>query len=51
MYLMLFRIGKKSTRLVRAAALKLAQELLSMLDRPLHSMMMRVTEGTEAQVS
>ncbi|KAG1675355.1 Protein flightless-1 [Nymphon striatum] len=43
-------IGKKSTRLVRAAALKLSQEICSMLGRPSHALVTRVLEGTETQV-
>merc|ERR1719431_621939 len=43
-------VGKKSTRLVRAAALKLSTELFAMLIRPEFSMIHRVSEGTETQV-
>ena len=43
-------VGKKSTRLVRAAALKLSSELFSMLIRPDFSMIHRVSEGTESMV-
>ena len=44
-------IGKKSTRLVRAASLKLSQELFSMIDRPKdYSLVSRVQEGSETQV-
>ncbi|KAM3916640.1 protein flightless-1 homolog [Leptodactylus fuscus] len=43
-------IGRKSSRLVRAAALKLGQELCGMLHRPKHSMVIRNLEGTECQV-
>ena len=43
-------VGKKSTRLVRAAALKLSSELFSMLIRPEYSMIHRVSEGTESMV-
>lgn len=43
-------IGRKSTRLVRAAALKLSQELLRMLVRPSHAATTLVKEGTEPQV-
>lgn len=43
-------VGKKSTRLVRAAALKLSSELFSMLIRPEFSMIHRVSEGTESMV-
>ena len=42
--------GKKSTRLVRAAAIKLSQELFTMLDRPEYSTISRIQEGTETQV-
>ncbi|XP_059178446.1 protein flightless-1 homolog [Physella acuta] len=43
-------IGKKSTRLVRAAALKLAQELHDMIDRPEYVTIYRCLEGTEPQI-
>ncbi|XP_056391514.1 protein flightless-1 homolog [Hyla sarda] len=43
-------IGRKSSRLVRAAALKLGQELCGMLHRPKHAMVIRNLEGTEFQV-
>ncbi|KAK7075215.1 hypothetical protein SK128_020054 [Halocaridina rubra] len=43
-------IGRKSTRLVRAAALKLSQELLKMIIRPEHAATTLVKEGTEPQV-
>ncbi|XP_042876156.1 protein flightless-1-like [Penaeus japonicus] len=43
-------IGRKSTRLVRAAALKLSQELLKMIVRPDHAATTLVKEGTEPQV-
>ncbi|KAI8796832.1 protein flightless-1 [Biomphalaria glabrata] len=43
-------IGKKSTRLVRAAALKLAQELHDMIDRPEFVTIYRCLEGTEPQI-
>ncbi len=43
-------VGKKSTRLVRAAALKLSSELFSMLIRPEFAMVHRVSDGTESQV-
>ncbi|XP_043945529.1 protein flightless-1 homolog [Protopterus annectens] len=43
-------IGRKSPRLVRAAALKLGQELCSMLHRPKHAMVIRNLEGTECQI-
>lgn len=42
--------GKKSTRLVRAAAIKLSQELFSMIHRPTFAMITRVQEGTENQI-
>uniref|UniRef100_A0A3B3XHM1 Gelsolin-like domain-containing protein n=1 Tax=Poecilia mexicana TaxID=48701 RepID=A0A3B3XHM1_9TELE len=43
-------IGRKSPRLVRAAALKLGQELCSMLHRPKHACVTRNLEGAECQV-
>ena len=43
-------IGKKSTRLIRAAALKLSQELNTMLDRPDFCSVTRCLEGTEPQI-
>jgi len=43
-------IGRKSTRLVRAAALKLAQEINAMLKRPEYSVVTRCLEGTEPQI-
>lgn len=43
-------IGKKSTRLVRAAALKLSQEVCSMLKRPEYVTVTRCLEGTEPQI-
>ena len=43
-------VGKKSTRLVRAAALKLSSELFSMLIRPDYALIHRASEGTESQV-
>ncbi|KAH3871908.1 hypothetical protein DPMN_035123 [Dreissena polymorpha] len=43
-------IGKKSTRLIRAAALKLSQELNSMLERPDYCSVTRCLEGTEPQI-
>lgn len=42
--------GKKSTRLVRAAAIKLSQELFAMIKRPAFSVITRIQEGTENQV-
>lgn len=49
-YLSEFRFGKKSTRLVRAAAVKLAQELFTMVERGPEAMVTRVQEGTELQL-
>ncbi|XP_029638513.1 protein flightless-1 homolog isoform X1 [Octopus sinensis] len=43
-------IGKKSTRLVRAAALKLSQEVCGMLKRPSFVTVTRCLEGTELQI-
>ncbi|XP_034449276.1 protein flightless-1 homolog [Hippoglossus hippoglossus] len=43
-------IGRKSPRLVRAAALKLGQEICSMLHRPKHVCVTRNLEGNECQV-
>lgn len=43
-------IGKKSTRLVRAAALKLSQEINRMIDRPPYCSVIRCLEGTEPQI-
>ncbi|XP_037955141.1 protein flightless-1 [Teleopsis dalmanni] len=42
--------GKKSTRLVRAAALKLSRELFTMIIRPEYALVTRVQEGTETQI-
>ncbi|XP_054155123.1 protein flightless-1-like [Oppia nitens] len=42
-------IGRKSARLVRAAALKLAQELFSMVNRSDYAVVTRCLEGTETQ--
>lgn len=42
--------GKKSTRLVRAAAIKLSQELFAMIKRPEFAMITRIQEGTENQI-
>jgi hypothetical protein len=53
-YLIMLRVGrfgKKSTRLVRAAAVKLSQELFTMIDRPEYALVTRLQEGTETQVS
>eukprot|EP00057_Strongylocentrotus_purpuratus_P005896 XP_011660370.1 PREDICTED: protein flightless-1 homolog [Strongylocentrotus purpuratus] len=43
-------IGRKSSRLWRAAALKLSQELCSMLNRPTNATVIRILEGNESQV-
>ncbi|KAF7288043.1 hypothetical protein GWI33_000097 [Rhynchophorus ferrugineus] len=43
-------IGKKSTRLVNAAAVKLSEELFNMIDRPDYALVTRVREGTEPQI-
>jgi len=43
-------IGRKSTRLVRAAAIKLAQEIHAILSRPEYAMVTRCLEGTEPQM-
>uniref|UniRef100_A0A1Y1MDJ9 Gelsolin-like domain-containing protein n=1 Tax=Photinus pyralis TaxID=7054 RepID=A0A1Y1MDJ9_PHOPY len=43
-------IGKKSTRLINAAAVKLSEELFNMIDRPDYALVTRVREGTEPQV-
>ncbi|CAH1794524.1 unnamed protein product [Owenia fusiformis] len=43
-------IGKKSTKLVRAAALKLSTELHGMINRPAYSMVTRCLEGVEPQI-
>ncbi|XP_071488184.1 protein flightless-1 homolog [Diadema antillarum] len=43
-------IGRKSSRLWRAAALKLSQELCSMLMRPDNATVIRVLEGYEPQM-
>ncbi|XP_027205223.2 FLII actin remodeling protein [Dermatophagoides pteronyssinus] len=42
-------VGRKSARLVRAAALKLAQELFAMIKRPEYAMVTRCLEGVETQ--
>ena len=39
------RLGKKSTRLVRAAALKLSSEICAMISRPSYAMLNRCLEG------
>ncbi|KAL5473171.1 hypothetical protein EMCRGX_G027619 [Ephydatia muelleri] len=43
-------IGRKSSRLVRAASLHLAEELREMIERPSHVIVSRVLEGAEPQV-
>ncbi len=40
-----FRIGKKSARLVRMAATRLAVELLAMIRRPAHAVITKTLEG------
>lgn len=40
-----YRVGRKSARLVRAAAMKLALELNSMIDRPSYAIVTRVLQG------
>ncbi|XP_063624360.1 protein flightless-1 [Cydia splendana] len=42
--------GKKSSRLVRAAAVKLAQELFNMVERVEYALVTRLQEGTETQI-
>ena len=42
--------GRKSPRLVKAAALKLSQELYSMINRPEYALITRCLQGTEPQV-
>lgn len=42
--------GQKSTRLVRAAAIKLSRELFNMIDRPEYALVTRLQEGTESQI-
>lgn len=42
--------GKKSTRLVRAAAIKLSRELFNMISRPPYALVTRLQEGTETQI-
>jgi hypothetical protein len=39
------RIGKKSARLVRMAATRLAVELLGMIQRPAHAVITKTLEG------
>nr|XP_022915858.1 protein flightless-1 isoform X2 [Onthophagus taurus] len=43
-------IGKKSTRLVNAAAIKLSEELFNMITRPEYATVLRVREGNETQI-
>ncbi|CAF4427702.1 unnamed protein product, partial [Adineta steineri] len=43
-------IGKKSARLVRMAATRLAVELLAMIKRPAHASITKTLEGVETQV-
>ncbi|KAI1292098.1 Protein flightless-1 [Halotydeus destructor] len=43
-------MGKKSARLVKAAALKLAQEIFGMLSRPPYALVTRCLESTESQL-
>uniref|UniRef100_A0A8D9FFC5 Protein flightless-1 n=1 Tax=Cacopsylla melanoneura TaxID=428564 RepID=A0A8D9FFC5_9HEMI len=42
--------GRQSTRLVRAAAVKLSQELFAMIDRPEPALVTRIQEGNEPQI-
>jgi hypothetical protein len=42
--LIIFRLGRKSPRLVRAAALKLAQEMRTMISRPEEAIVSRNLE-------
>uniref|UniRef100_W8BIH1 Protein flightless-1 n=1 Tax=Ceratitis capitata TaxID=7213 RepID=W8BIH1_CERCA len=42
--------GKKSTRLVRAAAIKLSRELFQMINRPTFALVTRLQEETESQI-
>nr|XP_014093110.1 protein flightless-1 isoform X1 [Bactrocera oleae] len=42
--------GKKSTRLVRAAAIKLSRELFQMIKRPTFALVTRLQEETESQI-
>lgn len=39
------RIGRKSSKLVRAAALKLSQEIAALIERPVYTMVARALEG------
>ncbi|XP_020611337.1 protein flightless-1 homolog isoform X2 [Orbicella faveolata] len=43
-------IGRKSARLVRAAAMKLSQELYTMIDRPSFTVQIRNLQGAESQM-
>jgi hypothetical protein len=43
-------IGRKSTRLVRTAALKLSSSLELMINRPSHTLVTSTLEGTESQI-
>lgn len=43
-------IGRKSTRLVRTAALKLSSSLEAMINRPSHTLVTSTLEGTESQI-
>ncbi|RWS11681.1 protein flightless-1-like protein [Dinothrombium tinctorium] len=43
-------LGRKSARLVKAAALKLAQELYNMIKRPDYALVIRCLQGTEPQI-
>ncbi|XP_015752858.1 PREDICTED: protein flightless-1 homolog [Acropora digitifera] len=43
-------IGRKSARLVRAAAMKLSQELYSMIDRPPFTIQLRNLQGAESHM-
>ncbi|XP_070580511.1 protein flightless-1 homolog isoform X2 [Ptychodera flava] len=43
-------IGRKSSRLVRAAALKLSQEICSVIPRPTIALVTRILEGYESQL-
>ena len=44
-FLFILRIGRRSARLVRAAAMKLAQELAEFMPRPAFSLVSRNLEG------
>jgi hypothetical protein len=43
-------IGRKSTRLVRTAALKLSSSLEAMINRPPYTLVTSTLEGTESQI-